>query len=204
MSIKHAIVAAVAAVAVSATAAAVAQSGPEEHHMMGGHGGPMGEEFAFLKSAQLTDTQRAQVREVMHTDFAAHKAQLDQLHALHKQIEDALLGETAPNETALLALQKQESSIHAELDAAHIGTAIKIRALLSPVAAASGGNGPSTARGPARARACADGAGSDRAVVDTIRADPHARWGASWHRAKDCAGTRSPSPIPVARCCLRR
>jgi protein CpxP len=105
-----------AAIANSQTAAAAPVHG---HHF--GMRGPMG---FFAKYLDLSDEQRAQMKAVLHTEHAAMKPQMEQLHQLHQQLKQyeegtydeakvqALVTQQAQS---LVQLKVQETRIHSEL-----------------------------------------------------------------------------------------
>jgi Spy/CpxP family protein refolding chaperone len=132
MLTKHTILALGAAIILPVAALAMDQAGPDEHAEFGDRHGGEHDALMFLRGVQLTDTQRTQIHELMHDSFASHRTQMEQLHQLHKQIEDAIISTGAADKNAILALQKQASAIRDELDADRITTALQVRALLTP------------------------------------------------------------------------
>ncbi len=124
MTIKHMLVAAVAACALSAAGAAVA--GPHG----GGWGG--GEGMELLHSVSLTDAQKEQAHTIEKAAWASARPIMEQLRAAHEQMATAMLASGPVTAESLQPMVAQEESLRTQLDTIHLNTALQIRALLTP------------------------------------------------------------------------
>jgi periplasmic protein CpxP/Spy len=103
-----------------------------------GFGGPpqmMGGPPPFmmlLKTANLTEAQRTQVRQILKSDRSTIKGEFGQLHSIHEQIADKLLSKGAVSASDLEPLVQQAAKIQQQIDMQRLQTALKIRALLTP------------------------------------------------------------------------
>ncbi len=127
MTIKHMLVAAVAACALSAAGAAVA--GP---HGGGWGGGWGGEGMELLHSINLTDAQKEQAHTIEKAAWASAKPIMEQLRAAHQQMATAMLATGTVTAESLQPMVTQEESLRAQLDTIHLNAALQIRALLTP------------------------------------------------------------------------
>jgi Spy/CpxP family protein refolding chaperone len=123
MTLKHAARAMLMACMVSATSIAVAQPLEEGWH----HGGGL----EFLRGLDLTDSQKTQAHEIQKAAWTQSKPLFEQLHTLHEQQINLLLT-AGSTEAQIAAVLKQEESVRAQLDSAHLATALQLRALLTP------------------------------------------------------------------------
>jgi Spy/CpxP family protein refolding chaperone len=123
-----------AALAVALPLAALALPG---HDGPGGaawahQGGPRDEAFEILRGVKLTEAQRTQVHSLMQTAHTQMKPVEQQLRSIHEQIKTALFSTASVDANALKALQEQATTLHAQVDAARLNTAIQVRAVLTP------------------------------------------------------------------------
>lgn len=113
-------------------AALAAPGGAGPDSFQGGRpGGWHDEAFAFLHGIQLTETQRTQVHQLIAADRQQSRPIEQQLHALHKQITDAMLGTGTLNTAELTAWSQKVAELRAQLDGNRLSTAIQVRALLT-------------------------------------------------------------------------
>lgn len=131
MSVKRLLIAAGFAAALPiAAVAASGWGGPGDFGM--GRMGPMHDEgLAILRNVQLTDTQKSQAHQLFQTERQQNRPLMEQAHALHKQITEALLSTAAINTAQLAQLSEQEQKLHAQIEGNHLNTLIQLRALLT-------------------------------------------------------------------------
>ena len=94
---------------------------------MGGHG-----YLGFLQGVTLTSAQQTQMHSIMKANWQQLRPQMQQLRALRQQIAGDLASTAAVNTAQLVALQQQAETLQAQLDQARLGTAVQVRALLTP------------------------------------------------------------------------
>ncbi|HEY5046761.1 MAG TPA: periplasmic heavy metal sensor [Rhizomicrobium sp.] len=99
------------------------------HAMDGMHGGSF---LMLLKSANLTSAQQAQVRQILQSDQGQMRTLGQQLHALHEQIAEKLLGTGRVTDSDLKPLVQHLSSIQQNLSENMVDTALAIRGVLTP------------------------------------------------------------------------
>jgi Spy/CpxP family protein refolding chaperone len=112
MHIRNTLLSAAAALALTASIAVA----HEDHH-----GGPgMGEGMEILHSLNLTDAQKEQVHGIERTAWAQARPIMMQMHAVHEQLANAVLG-TVLQIRALLTPEQveQASTMHQKLAALH-------------------------------------------------------------------------------------
>ncbi len=110
-------------------------AGAQAQEMHGGmhHGGPGGDGYlGFLQGVTLTSAQQTQMHTIMHTNWQQLKPQMQQLHSLRHQINDALASTSTVNAGQLTSLQQQVATLQAQLDQSRLGTALQVRAMLTP------------------------------------------------------------------------
>lgn len=118
---------------------AFAQSAPAMQVMHEGRGhmdmGMMGHEsspfMALLKSANLTPTQHAQVRQILQSDRAQMKPLMEQFHALHEQIAAKLFSAGTVSASDLAPLTQKASRIQQQIDQNMVDTALAVRNVLT-------------------------------------------------------------------------
>jgi Spy/CpxP family protein refolding chaperone len=125
MNLRHLTIAAAATCAL--TAAGVAAAQPMGWH----HGGPGGGDMEFLHGLNLTDAQKDQAKTIEKSAWAQAKPLMEQLHTLHEQFITTLLT-AGSTQVQAAAIQQQEESVRAQLDTDRLGTALQLRALLTP------------------------------------------------------------------------
>lgn len=106
------------------------------HMGMGmGHMGMMhdgGSPFMMLlKSANLTDAQRAQVHEILKAERAQMKSVHQQFAAIHEQLADKLLSPGKVTAAELAPLQQKANRYQQQIDQSMVDTAIAIRNVLT-------------------------------------------------------------------------
>jgi Spy/CpxP family protein refolding chaperone len=102
-----------------------------QFHGPGGGEGQM-PMMMFIRHANLTADQHAKVRKIMESSFAQARPLMKQLHAIHEQIADKLMGTGAASAADIAPLQQQASQIHQQLAQQMLTAALQIRALLTP------------------------------------------------------------------------
>ena len=127
MKFKHMMVAAAAAIALSATGAAVAHPSGDWHG--GGHGG---DGMEILHSLSLTDAQKEQAHQIEHASWTQSKPIMEQMHAVHEQIATAVLASGNVTAETLAPLVQQEEQLRTQMDQQRLNTVLQIRALLTP------------------------------------------------------------------------
>jgi len=95
------------------------------------HGHNRGD-LAFLTGVQLTDAQREQVHQLMHTSFTQIKPLEQQLHTLYQQIGDQMASTASVDQAQLTSLLQRAEQVRGEIDQQHLETALQVRALLTP------------------------------------------------------------------------
>jgi protein CpxP len=121
---------AVTAVLTLCTGMALAQgaTGKPMHH--GHHGGFMGGMELPLHELNLTDDQKAQVKEIFQAERPAMKPLMQQEHAAHMQLIQLITSGTFQQSKAA-AIAAQESQTHMQLEIEHAKIASQIYQLLS-------------------------------------------------------------------------
>jgi periplasmic protein CpxP/Spy len=126
MTIKQTLVAAVAACALTA-GVAIAQPHGAWHHGPG-----MGEGLEILHSLNLTDAQKEQAKTIEKAAWAQAKPIMEQMHATHEQLANAVLASGTVTADQLSPMVTQEEQYRTQLDQIHLNTVLQIRALLTP------------------------------------------------------------------------
>jgi Spy/CpxP family protein refolding chaperone len=85
----------------------------------------------FIRHANLTADQQAQVRKIMDSNFAQARPLMKQLHAIHDQIADRLMCTAGVSATDIAPLQQKEAQIRQQLDQQMLATALQIRSVLT-------------------------------------------------------------------------
>ncbi|MCQ8239307.1 Spy/CpxP family protein refolding chaperone [Rhizosaccharibacter radicis] len=98
----------------------------------GGHGHWHGSAGALLDGVTLSDAQKSKVAAIVKQEHDATAAQRKQLHGLHDQIENALLGSEPVSAAQLAPLQQQEAGLMQQLASAHLSAQLSIRDVLTP------------------------------------------------------------------------
>jgi Spy/CpxP family protein refolding chaperone len=107
---------------------AMAEGGPGGGHWHGRHDGDLG----FLAGVQLTQQQRDQMHQLMHTGFEQMKPLMKQMHDLHRQMGDQLASAGSLDQGQLTGLQQQIDQLRGQIDQQRLETALQVRALLTP------------------------------------------------------------------------
>lgn len=101
------------------------------HHMTGMAGGD--DHFmALLKSANLTPSQHAQVRQILKSERAQMKSVYENFHAAHEQIAEKLLTPGGLTAADLAPLEQKAVRYQQQIDRNMIETALALRNVLAP------------------------------------------------------------------------
>jgi Spy/CpxP family protein refolding chaperone len=119
--------------------ASFAQDGPQRGFGGGGPrgergrgpGGPRGGHIPFLRDLNLTDAQKAQIKQITDNAEASTKELRQRMDALH---ESEMNGPTdgAFNETAVRAAAQERANVQVELEVSRARTMSQIFAVLTP------------------------------------------------------------------------
>ena len=126
MNVKQTLVATVAACALVG-GVALAQPRGEQHGSW--HGG---EGMEILHSLNLTDAQKEQAHSIEKAAWGQAKPIMEQMHAVHEQMANALLGSGTVTTEQLSPMVTQEEQYRTQLDQIHINAMVQVRALLTP------------------------------------------------------------------------
>ena len=128
MKLRHTLIAVAAACGLAAAGTALAQ--PMGGHMEGGfhHGDGM----ELLHSLTLTDIQKKQAHQIGKNAWTQSKPIMEQLHAIHEQMETQLLTAGSITADQLSPTVQKEEALRSQLDQIHLNTVLQIRALLTP------------------------------------------------------------------------
>ena len=85
----------------------------------------------LLKSANLTDSQRAQVREILKSEHAQMKTVHQEFMAIHEQLADKLLSPGKVTAAELAPLEQKAYRYQQQIDQGMIDTALAIRNILT-------------------------------------------------------------------------
>ena len=97
-------------------------------HFMHGGGSPF---MMLLKSANLTDAQREQVREILKSEHAQMKSVHQQFESVHEQLAEKLLSPGKVTAAELAPLEQKAYRYQQEIDQGMMDTAIAIRNVLT-------------------------------------------------------------------------
>ncbi len=129
MTMRHTLIAAVAACGLATAGAAFAQP------MGGGHmEGELhhGDGMELLHSLTLTDIQKKQAHQLGETAWVQSKPIMEQLHTIHEQMETQMLTAGSLTAEQLTPTVQKEEALRSQLDQIHLNTLLQIRALLTP------------------------------------------------------------------------
>lgn len=121
-----------------ALAAADAPAPPAAHgparggfgHAHFGHRGMGG--LSFLRGVTLTDAQRGQIRDLMHSDMRTSRPLLQELRADRGKMGDMLASTAAVDQADLTRMQQHDAQLMQQIGTQRIATILKVRALLTP------------------------------------------------------------------------
>jgi Spy/CpxP family protein refolding chaperone len=102
-------------------------AGAPMHHR---HGGYMGGMELPLHQLNLTDDQKAQIKQMFQTEKPAMKPLMQQEHAAHTQMIQLITSGTF-EQAKVAAVAAQESQIHMQMEIEHVKMASQIYQLLS-------------------------------------------------------------------------
>lgn len=117
--------------------ASFAQDGPQRGFGGGGprgeHGGkgPRGGRIPFLRGLDLTDAQKAQIKQITDSAEAGTKELRQRMYALHESELSALADGTF-NEGAVRAAAQERANVQVEMEVARARTMSQIFAVLTP------------------------------------------------------------------------
>ena len=117
---------AIAAVLTLGAGIALAQAAGPMHH----HHGDMGGFEQMLRQLNLTDDQKAQVKQIFQAEKPTMKPLKQQEHAAHQQMIQLVTGGSFETAKAA-AIAQQESQTHMQLEVEHAKMASQIYQLLS-------------------------------------------------------------------------
>lgn len=106
---------------------------PAGHEGMG-HMGMHGSGSSFmmlLKSANLTDAQRQQVRQILQSEHAQMKSVHQQFEAIHEQLADKLLSPGKVTAAEIAPLEQKAYRYQQQMDQGMVDTALAIRNVLT-------------------------------------------------------------------------
>ena len=129
MTMRHILIAAVAACGLAAAGAALAQP------MGGGHmegAWHHGDGMELLHSLTLTEIQKKQAHQIGKAAWAQSKPIMEQLHAIHEQMETQMLTAGSLTAEQLTPTVQKEEALRSQLDQIHLNSVLQIRALLTP------------------------------------------------------------------------
>jgi Spy/CpxP family protein refolding chaperone len=102
-----------------------------------GHGG-WGHEgwerggMEFLHGLNLTDDQKAQIKQIHEANWAQMKPLMKQAHDLHEQEINQFLSANGVTAEQLQPLVAQEETLRNQMDALRLDTLLKLRGILTP------------------------------------------------------------------------
>ena len=100
--------------------------------MMGGPA-PLPPPFMMaLRAAVLTSDQQTKLRSILDSSRSETDPAMEQLHALHEQIANKLLGPGAVTEAEVAPMLLQAGQLDQQIQKQSLSTALKIRAILTP------------------------------------------------------------------------
>jgi Spy/CpxP family protein refolding chaperone len=110
--------------------------GPEMHGSSGagrmiGHG-PGTMLPLLLRGANLTDDQKAQIKQIMGSHHATFRNLFGQLHAAHEEMHKKLFEPGALQESDLMSQSQEISQLHNQLKQEGIKVMLEIRQVLTP------------------------------------------------------------------------
>lgn len=88
--------------------------------------------MAALRAADLTPAQQDKMRQILDSGREQTDASTRQLHAIHQQIADKLLGTAPVSEADLAPLAQRASQVDQEMQQQWLMTALRVRAMLTP------------------------------------------------------------------------
>jgi Spy/CpxP family protein refolding chaperone len=116
---------------------AVVTALPVSAFAFGGHGGLGGGDgmmpmMMLLRHVNLTADQQTQIHQIMQANWQQSKPLVRQLHSIHEQIANQLLGSGNVTASNFTAMQNQEAQVRQQLEQNMLATALKIRGVLTP------------------------------------------------------------------------
>jgi Spy/CpxP family protein refolding chaperone len=116
--------------AIAAVVAAGFAAGPVVAQPMGQewhHGGGM----EFLHGLNLSDAQKAQVKEIHEATWKAMKPIMKQMRSIHEQMVNQMLAAGAVTAEQLTPLVQEEEALRAQMDSAHLTETLQLRGVLT-------------------------------------------------------------------------
>ena len=88
--------------------------------------------MAALRAADLTPAQQDKLRQIMDSGRDQSDGAMRQLHSIHEQMADKLLGTAPITEADLAPLAQQASQVDQQVQQQWLQTALRVRAILTP------------------------------------------------------------------------
>ena len=88
--------------------------------------------MAALRAADLTPAQQDKMRQIMDSGRDQSDAAMAQLHTIHQQIADKLLGTAPVSEADLAPLSQRALQVDQQVQQQWLRTALRVRAILTP------------------------------------------------------------------------
>ncbi len=122
MAFRQMAIAAVVAAGFAAGPVVAQPMGPEWHH-----GGGM----EFLHGLNLSDAQKAQLKDIHQSFWKQMKPVMEQMRSIHEQMVNQMLSAGTVTAEQLTPLVQQEEALRAQMDTAHLNEALQLRGILS-------------------------------------------------------------------------
>ncbi len=107
---------------IACSGAAVAQPWHGDHH--GGN--------ELFRGVTLTDAQKAQIKTIEQAGWAQAKPVMEQMRAIHEQIEARMLAAGDVSEADMAPLVTQEENLRNQLDQQRLARGLQIRQVMTP------------------------------------------------------------------------
>lgn len=85
-----------------------------------------------LRAANLTPAQQDKMRQIMDSGREQSDAAMRQLHSIHQQITDKLLGTAPVSEADLAPLAQQAAQVDQQVQQQWLQAALQVRAMMTP------------------------------------------------------------------------
>ncbi len=86
----------------------------------------------LFRTANLTDAQKAQMKTIEEAGWTQAKPMLEQIRALHQQVESQLLSPGAVSAADLAPLVSQEETLRNQIDQIRVNAGLQMRSVLTP------------------------------------------------------------------------
>jgi Spy/CpxP family protein refolding chaperone len=91
------------------------------------HGGGM----EFLHGLNLSDAQKAQLKEIHEATWKTMKPIMQQMRSIHEQMVNQMLAAGTVTADQLTPLVQQEEALRTQMDSAHLNEALQLRGILT-------------------------------------------------------------------------